>query len=163
MGCIVLVLCRYKLCSMVSQDLPGDSILCKTHLKNDVERGLRFFKDKSFRVAEIYLTKPSPNPGPGHDYGHLPVHLLNGGISIETGPGPDGQDCHQPDEETDVTADVEVDLIPVPKGAGIFGPREWNASPENCTFYRRFAKNTRLLGHRMKNSIFEFRPVECRI
>jgi len=35
MGCNVPVSCRYKLGTMVSQDLPGNAILCKTHLKDE--------------------------------------------------------------------------------------------------------------------------------
>jgi len=46
---------------LASNDLniDPDTILSYYKGQQEVERGFRFLKDKSFRVAEVYLKKPS--------------------------------------------------------------------------------------------------------
>ena len=42
------------------RELSPDDLLKNYKEQGTVERGFRFLKDPSFRVAEIYLKKPSP-------------------------------------------------------------------------------------------------------
>ncbi|CVK32127.1 protein of unknown function [Methanoculleus bourgensis] len=64
----------------------------------------------SLQIADVIDAALPENP---------PVHLRAHGVPAATRIGANRRDGDQPDEETDPAAYVEMDLLPVPEGAGV--------------------------------------------
>ena len=104
-------------------ELPADELLANYKGQGAVERGFRFLKDKSFRVAEVFLKKISRIQATGDGRGALPVHLRTHGVPAATRIGANRRDGDQPDEEADATTNDEVGVLPVLEGTGVCGGR----------------------------------------
>jgi len=99
-------------------ELSADELLANYKGQGAVERGFRFLKDKSFRVAEVFLKKISRIQALAMVMVLcLFIYALTE-FPAATRIGANRRDGDQPDEETDPAAYVEMDLLPVPEGAG---------------------------------------------
>jgi transposase len=99
-------------------ELSPDELLANYKEQGTVEQGFWFLKDPSFRVAEIYLKKPSRIPGAGDDHGPLPVRVCDDRAPAPPEPAGDRRNGGRPDEEADSKTNPEVGVLPLPRSPG---------------------------------------------